>query len=227
MTRTRPLPIALLVAALPAGASAAELGAQWHAFSDVVHRGANLTNGHAALGASVAVDLARGAFAGVSGHYAGGTPSAQRLLRYTGLHAGWFFELGGGSAIEVSAARHVFGNVADWSYEEYRLDYHLSEALTVSAALSPDYYGRGSESALAEVAWQRPIRGGLFLDLTAGGGLLADADERGIYWGSVGLSYARGRVSSTLSFNANDTPGIPSLGTDRTTLALRVSYLLR
>ncbi|MEL6948565.1 MAG: hypothetical protein AAGM16_00395 [Pseudomonadota bacterium] len=221
------LALSMLLTGVAASCGAAETSVQLHGFSDVVHRGASLTDGRGAIGATVTVDAASGLFAGLSTHYGQGTPNGRHLLRYAGLHAGWFKPLAGGRAIEFSLSRHVFGDVADWRYDELRVDYHFSEQFTLTAAVSDDYYGRGSEVVLSEVTWQRELGGGVFTRIVAGGGWLPDADDRSISWGTLGVGVARGRISTELSFNATAADLIPAPGADGSALALRVSYLLR
>lgn len=217
----------MLLTGVAMSCGAAETSVQLHGFSDVIHRGASLTDGRGAIGATVAVDTASGLFTGLSTHYGQGTPDGRHLLRYAGLHAGWFKALSRGRAVELSLSRHVFGDVPDWRYDELRVDYHFGEQLTVTGAASDDYYGRGSEAVLTEITWQHELGHGVFTRLVAGGGWLPDADERSISWGTLGVGVARGRFSTELSFNATAADLIPAPGADGSALALRVSYLLR
>lgn len=219
--------LALCLAGIAGLCAAAETSVQVHGFSRVVHRGADLSDGRAALGASLSVDQANGAFLGLSTHYAQGTARGSRLLRYAGLHAGWFQPLARGRALELSVSRHVFDDVPDWRYDELRADLHTSKTMTITAAVSDDYYGRGSESILAEFTWQPQFEHGVFARVVGGNAWLPDADDRSFVWGTAGIGVARGRFSTELSLNTTNADRVPAPGANDTTLALRISYLWR
>lgn len=221
------VPILLVFSVFACSTGYAETSLQAHAFSGVPHRGANISGNRGAIGGTLSIDHESGLFLGLSGHYAPGVPTGQRLTRYAGANAGWFLPVNGTQAIELSISRHVFDNVPDWRYEEFRMNYHWSKSVTVSGMFSPDYYGRGSESFLTEVVWQPTLQKGWFARFAGGAGLLPDSDQSSLGWMEAGVGIARGRFSTLLSLGATNADAIPSERVDDVTLTLQVNYLIR
>ncbi len=219
--------IFVVLALLASDVCVAETSVQVHGFSGVPHRGANITGNRGVIGGTVSLDSDSGFFVGLSGHYAPGTPTGQRLTRYAGVSAGWFLPIAADRAIELSVSRHIFDDVPDWRYDELRVDYHRTRALTFSGMVSPDYYGRGSESVLTEVRWQPTFRRNWFARFTVGAGLLPNADQRSFAWLEAGAGFARGRFSTLFSVGGTNADSVPSEQVADVTITFQLNYLVR
>ena len=214
---------ALLVLPETAGA---ELSVEAQAFSEVVYRGASLTDGKPAIGATLSWDWRSGWFAGAGGYYASGTPSGASLNRNVRGYFGWFTDLGDTRAFELSLAHNEFVDVSGWSYTEARVDYHFSRVAALTLGWSPDYYGRDAASVIAAGVWQPSLSDRAYLILSAGAGYLSGSRDSTILWGEAGVGYATGRFNIAVSFNAVDQDSAEIFLTPRETVSLRVSYLI-
>ncbi len=197
-----------------------------HAFSDLVHRGASLTDGNPGLGVSASWDFPSGWFVGGGGHYAGGTPSGRQLTRGVHAYAGWFKTLSNERALELSLNRVEFIDVSNWSYTEIRADYHARPELGLTLAWSPDYYGR-AETLNAGVSWRPRLGTNAYALLAGGVGYVGDSVDDTTSWGQAGLGFNVQRFDIALSFNAVDRTTERVFLRPRETLALTVSYRLR
>lgn len=197
-----------------------------HAFSDVVHRGINLTDGRPALGLNASYDFASGVFVGVGGHYASGEASGRELLRSLNTHLGWFTSFRQDQALEISLSHYAFDDVADWSYSELRGDWHLSKQLSLTAAWSPDYHGRAQGSNFA-VTWKPDINDRTYMIVSGGPGWLGDDIDKTLLWGTVGIGTRVANFDVELSFSAVNENTRRVLLTKQNSLALRISYRLR
>ncbi|MEO1079981.1 MAG: hypothetical protein AAFY29_10520 [Pseudomonadota bacterium] len=197
-----------------------------HAFSDVVHRGMNLTNGQPALGFTASYDFQAGVFAGIGGHYANGDVSGSALRRSLHGHLGWFKALGKGRALELAISRYEFDDVDDWSYTELRGDWHLSRNLSLTAAWSPEYYGRAEAMNMA-ATWRPKISERSYFLVSGGAGRLGDDIDETIVWGTVGVGTRVSNFNVELTVSAVDDTTEQVLLTDAQTVALRISYRLR
>ena len=207
-------------------AADAEISAEAHVFSEVVDRGIALTDGEAALGASLTWDSSSGLFAGGGAFYSDGSPWRASRTRNYQAFVGWFRELGEARALEVSAFRSKFPDVENWDYNEFRADYHLNPEVSVTLAWSPDYYGRGAESLITAGSWRPELSDSAYLLLSGGAGRLASPLDTTIYFGQVGIGYRAGRFDTALSVSMVDSDTEQIFFTDDTTIALRLSYLV-
>ena len=194
--------------------------------SDVVRRAIALTDGEPAIGARLDWDSRAGAFAGVSGYYAGGTPSGDALTRGLRAYGGWFFELADDRALELSFAHTRFPGVDNWDYSELRADYHLSPELGLTLAWSPDYFSRGATHTLLGGTWQPALGRSFYLSLAGGVGRLGGAFDETLWFGTVGVGFAAGRVDVRLSYSRLDDVSARVFLTERETIALRIGYLV-
>ncbi|MDJ0938432.1 MAG: hypothetical protein QNJ00_01580 [Woeseiaceae bacterium] len=204
----------------------ADVTVEGHVFSEVVHRGAALSDAPAA-GMALSLDSASGWFAGLGGYYANGTPSGLALNRNVHGYAGWFREMGDEKAIEVSLAYNEFIDVTDWSYFEVRADYHLSAEASLTFAYSPDYYGRDGEHVLAAGTWRPALGERTYLHVSVGAGYIGGIWDEVIGYGEFGIGYSVGRADFSISFNEVDEDSGFIFATDRSNVAARVSYLFR
>ena len=196
------------------------------AFSELVHRGASLTDGNPGLGFSASWDFPSGWFVGGGAHYAGGEPSGRQLTRGAHAYAGWFTTLGNERALEVSVNRVEFIDVDDWSYTEIRVDYHVGPELGLTLAWSPEYYGR-AETLNASVSWRPRLGETAYAILGGGGGYVGDGVNDTISWGQAGIGFNLQRFDVTLTFNAVDRTTERVFLRPGETVALTVAYRLR
>ncbi len=197
-----------------------------HAFSEVVHRGASLTNGNPALGFTASWDFDSGWFVGGGGYYADGEPSGRELVRNLNAHLGWFRSMGAEQAIEVSLSRVEFIDVSNWSYTELRGDWHLASSFSMMLAWSPDYYGRAAAVNLG-LTWQPRLGDKAYLVLAGGPGRVGGEFDETIGWGQVGAGIAVARFDMALTWNVVDDDTARIFLTPEDTVAFRISYRLR
>ncbi|MEM1173524.1 MAG: hypothetical protein AAGA33_02340 [Pseudomonadota bacterium] len=197
-----------------------------HAFSEVVHRGANISNGHAAFGVSGGYDFASGWFVGGGGYYADGQPAGFSLTRNLNAHLGYFRSLGEDRALELSVSRAEFIDVSDWSYYEFRADWHVSRSLGLMLAYAPDYYGRAS-AVNSGVTFRPPVSDRGYLLASAGIGRVGGEIDEMIGWFEVGGGLSVGRYDLSLTWNTVDDDSTRIFAVDKDAVALRVSYRLR
>ena len=216
------LPVLLLLPAI----AAAELSAEAHVFSEVIDRGQSLTNGDPAIGASFSYDAPSGWFAGIGGFYSDGSPWGASKTRNWNAFGGWFRELDGDRALELSVFRNQFIDIDNWDYTELRGSYHLDPELSISLAWSPDYYGREADSVIAAGNWRPELSAATYLLLSGGAGYLAGPWDTSIYYAEAGIGYRARRLDVSLTLNAVDNDSERIFFTDGTTVALRLSYLL-
>ncbi len=216
---------ALLLVLLSSAADASDSLAI-HAFSDVVERGASLSNGNAAVGFSTGYDFSSGWFIGGGGYYADGEPSGSSLTRNLHGHVGYFHSLGTDSALELSLSHAEFIDVGDWSYSEIRGDWHLSRSLAAMLAYSPDYYGRASATN-AGITFRPALGERAYLLVSAGLGHVGDDIDETINWAELGGGVSIGRFDLSLTWNAVDSDSARIFATDRDGIALKLSYRLR
>lgn len=197
-----------------------------HAWSDVVYRGASLTNGNPALGFTASWDFDSGWFVGGGGYYADGEPSGSNLVRNLNAHVGWFRTLGNERAMEASLKRVEFIDVSNWSYTELRGDWHLSPTLSLMLAWSPDYYGRAAALNVG-ATWRPRVGDNAYFVLAGGPGRLGGSFDRTIGWGQAGFGIGIARWDMALTYNVVDEDSAAIFLTPRETMALRVSFRLR
>ena len=197
-----------------------------HAWSDVVHRGASLTNGNPALGFTASWDFDSGWFIGGGGYYADGEPSGSELVRNLNAHVGWFRTLGDERAVEASLKRVEFIDVSNWSYTELRGDWHLSPTFSLMLAWSPDYYGR-AEAVNVGATWRPRLGDNGYFVLAGGPGRLGGTYDQTIGWGQAGFGIGIERWDLALTYNVVDEDSAVIFATPRETVALRVSFRLR
>ncbi|MEM6512836.1 MAG: hypothetical protein AAF660_07480 [Pseudomonadota bacterium] len=214
-----------LLFAFSAAASASE-SVEIHAFSQVVHRGADISNDRPAVGISGSYDFQSGWFIGGGGYFADGEPSGLSLTRNLNAHIGYFRSLGNDSALEVSISRNEFIDVADWSYAELRGDWHVNRSFAVMLAYSPDYYGRAA-AVNAGLTFRPTITDRAYLLASAGVGRVGGDIDTDIGWLEIGGGISAGRFDLSLSWNTVDNDSTGVFGIDRDSVALRVSYRLR
>lgn len=217
------LPVAILIAASPAGAGET---VDVHAFSDTVHRGAALTDGNPGVGFSASWDFESGWFVGGGGYYADSDPSGLNLSRSFNVNAGWFRALGDDRAVELSLKRIEFVDVVDWNYTEIRADYHVSPELGVMLAWTPDYYGQ-AETANAAGTWRPRFSDSAYGLVAAGVGYVGDGFDEAIGWGQIGAGLNFSGFDLTLSWNVVDDNTQEIFFRPGDTLALQISYRLR
>ncbi len=213
------------ITAIPADCLASE-SLDLHAFSDVVHRGVNLTDGNAALGFTAGWDFDSGWFLGGGGYYAEGEPTGRALVRNLNAHVGWFRSLGADSAVEVSLNRVAFIDVSDWSYTELRGDWHLSPSLSLMLAWSPDYYDRAPALNVG-ATWRPRLGDRSYLVFGGGPGRVGGRFDQTIAWGQAGIGIAIERFDLSLSYNVVDEDSALIFATPEDTVALRISFRLR
>ncbi len=218
----RLLPVLVLLPVM----AAAELSVEAHVFSEVVDRGRSLTDGGAAVGVSISYDAPSGWFTGAGGFYSDDSPWGASKTRNWNVFVGWFHELEGDRAVELSAFRNQFIDSGNWDYTELRGNYHLSPALSFSLAWSPDYYGRDANSIILVANWRPELSNSVYLVLSGGAGYLTGPWDTSIYHAEAGIGYRVGRVDVSLTLNAVDNDSERIFFTDSSTVALRLSYLL-
>ncbi len=216
----------LLLLALLSHSALAELSAEAHLFSDVVVRGQSLTDGGAAIGANVSYDAPTGWFAGVSGFYSNDSPLDASKTRNWNAFVGWFRELDGDRAVEMSVVRSMFLDVSSWDYTELQGYYHLSPELSASLTWSPNYYGRDADSVIVSGNWRPELSASAYLWLSGGVGYLSGPWDTSFYYAETGIGYRAGRLDVSLMLSAVDDDSERIFATDGTSLALRLSYLV-
>ena len=217
------LPVAILIAALPAGASET---VDVHAFSAAVHRGASLTDGNPGLGFSASWDFESGWFVGGGGYYADGEPSGLNLSRSFNVNTGWFQAVGEHSALELSLKRTEFVDVADWNYTELRADYHVNPEFSLMLAWAPDYYGQ-AETVNTAGTWRPRFSDRGYGLVAAGVGYVSDGFDETIGWGRIGAGLNVGGFDLMLSWNVIDDATREIFFRSGDTLAFQISYRLR
>ncbi len=206
--------------------AAAELSAEAHAFSEVVDRGRSLTDGGAAIGTTISYDAPSGWFAGVGGFYSDDSPWGAAKTRNWNAFLGWFYELDGDRAIEFSAMRNRFVDAGSWDYTELRGTYHLKSELSVSMSWSPDFYGRRADSIILSGSWRPELSNSAYLLFAGGTGYLTGPWDTGIFYAEAGVGFRTGRFDVSLKVSGVDKDTERIFLTDRSTVALRLSYLL-
>ncbi|MDJ0748987.1 MAG: hypothetical protein QNJ11_05860 [Woeseiaceae bacterium] len=204
----------------------AEVTIQAHAFTEVVDRGRSLTDGGAAVGASFSYDGAAGWFAGAGGFYSDDSPWGAPKTRNVNGFVGWFRELDGDRAIELSLVRNRFLDVDGWDYTEVQGSYHLNPELSLSLAWSPDYYGRDADSVIFAGNWQPELSPAAYLVFSGGAGYLSGIRDTAIYYAEAGIGYRAGRFDISATLSAVDSDSERIFVTDGSTLAVRLSYLV-
>ncbi len=204
--------------------AAAEFSLEAHVFSEVVDRGRSLTDGGAAVGASLSYDASSGWFAGGGGFYSDESPWGAPRTRNWNAFIGWFGELANGRALELSASRNQFRDVDGWDYTELRGNYHLNPELSVSLAWSPDDYGRDADHVIVAGNWRPELSEHVYLLLAGGAGYLSGPWDTDTYYAEAGIGVRAGRFDVSLTFGAVDDDAQRIFLTDSSTLALRLSY---
>ena len=216
----------LLLLALLSHSAYAELSVEAHLFSDVIVRGQSLTEGGAAVGANVSYDDPAGWFGGVGGFYSNDSPLDASKTRNWNAFVGWFRELNGGRAVELSVVRSQFLDVSNWDYTELRGNYHLNPELSASLTWSPDYYGRDADSVIVSGNWRPELSASAYLWLSGGVGYLTGPWDTSVYFAEAGIGYRAGRFDVSLMLSAVDDDSASIFVTDDTSVALRLSYLV-
>ncbi len=211
---------------LPPAAAVAELSAEAHAFSEVVDRGRSLTDGGAAIGATVSYDAPSGWFAGVGGFYSDDSPWNAAKTRNWNAFLGWFHELDGDRAVEFSVVRNRFVDAGNWDYTELRGNYHLNSELSVSMSWSPDFYGRSADSVIVAGSWRPELSTSAYLVFAGGAGYMTGPWDTGILYAEAGAGYRFGRFDVSLKLSTVDKDSERIFVSDGSTVALRLSYLV-
>ena len=197
--------------------------------SDLVVRGVSHTGGEPLLGGSIEWDGRGGWFLGAAGHYATEQPFPA-LTRGVRGYLGWFGEIGGAQAVELSLAHNVFPGdfPTSWDYTEARAGWHLTRELSLAFTASGDYYGRDTPALFAGVTWMPALSERVYARITGGAVHLTDNTDSWLAHASFGLGLRVQRLDLSASFSLAN-PAVERFFpfSDRQNAVIRLDYVLR